>query len=236
MHPSVTALFQFACRYVTDEDIKDYSPSDPGYGNYVRRWSEILSSGTLPRECEFDLSEVICLTGYHDPEKERAPQRFRNYRRFTSAVALGLIHAGNYSEDVRRPANYLARDLIVDATDTSKDYLKLVRSVFEPTREILTARPEEQFPFFTFGSMILAQRAKDYLGAERAASKLIEDEATVRADDRINYLIVSSTFLLGLTVYDQHHEDWISFAKRLKNPRGHEDTQLIIEALVLEGS
>ena len=227
MDSSVVALFQYAQSRVTDQDIVDFSPGDPGYPAYVKLWTQIRRSGTIPRQWEFELSEVIELTGYWKPERTRDPERFRCYRRFTSAVAVAMIHYGHDSENVR-VANYLARDLVIDLDPTSKRHLSLLRSVAESTREVLsTTNLDVDYPFFAFASMILAQKARDWSAAEGAATQLIRDETAVRQDKSAT----DNRFLLGLSIYDQHHDDWISFAEQLKNPNGHEDTQLVIDAL-----
>ncbi len=216
---------------VTEQDIIDFSPGDPGYPDYVRLWTQIKRSGSIPPQTEFDLSEVIGLTGWAKPEEWDDPERFRNYRRFTSAVGVALLHGGNDSESVR-VANYLARDLVIDLDLTSKRHLSLLRSVVAATREVLsTTNLDEGYPFFTYAAMILAQKARDWNASEAAATQLIEDEAAVRKNDSLNWTIEDDRFLLGLSVYDQLHKDWISFAQALKNPNQHEDTQLVLEAL-----
>lgn len=233
MDSSVVSLFQYTQSRVTDQDILDYSPGDPGYPDYVKLWTEIRRSGSIPHKTEFDLSEVIGLTGWAKPEEWDDSERFRNYRRFTSAVGVALLHYGNDSESVR-VANYLARDLVIDLDATSKRHLSLLRSVVSATREILsTTNLDEGYPFFTFASMILAQKARDWDASEAAATQLIEDEAAVRQNDSLSWSIEDDRFLLGLSVYDQLHKNWISFASALENPNRHEDTQLVIEALNL---
>ena len=47
MNPSVDALFQYTRSRVTDQDIVDFSPSDPGYPNYVKLWTQIRRSGIM---------------------------------------------------------------------------------------------------------------------------------------------------------------------------------------------
>jgi len=42
----------------------------------------------------------------------------------------------------------------------------------------------------------------------------------------------SVIFLLGLTSYDQYHDDWVSLAQRLQNPNRDEAVQLVIDALI----
>ena len=231
MDSSVVSLFQHTQSRVTDQDIIDFSPGDPGYPDYVKLWTQIRRSGSIPKQTEFDLSEVIGLTGWAKPEEWEDPERFRNYRRFTSAVGVALLHNGNDSESVR-VANYLARDLVIDLDSDSNRHMSLLQPVVAATREVLsTTNLDEGYPFFTFATMILAQKSRDWRSAEAAASLLIQDESAVRQNESLNWSIQNDRFLLGLSVYDQLHKDWISFARALKNPNKHEDTQLVIDAL-----
>lgn len=230
---SVCALFEFTRGEITGREIVDYSPGDPGYPDYVKLWSEIHRTGQIPQRTEFDLSEVIGLTAWLEPGGCREPVRFRRYRRFTSAVGVALLHSGNDSDEVR-PANYLARDLIVDL-DRELDgggYLRLLRDVFPPTRDVLRASGwENQYPFWTFGMMLLAQMDGDWEAAHAAAAQLIEDESEVRRSEAVGYLVVDDRFLFGLSNYDQVHRDWYALAAGLRNPHGDGDTRLVIEAL-----
>ena len=76
MDSSVIGLFQYTQSRVTDQDIIDYCPGDPGYLNYVKLWTQIKHSGSIPQKTDFDLSEVIGLTGWATPEEEKDPERF----------------------------------------------------------------------------------------------------------------------------------------------------------------
>jgi hypothetical protein len=231
MHPHVNALFEFTRSRVSERHIADFSPNDPGYHSYVRLWTRIRRSGAVPTKTEFDLSEVIGLTGWANPNEFSDPDRFREYRRFTSAVAIALIHLGNDTECVR-PANYVARDLIVDCDSNELEHLQLVRSVFPITRDVLAATNcEVEYPFFTFGELILAQMANDHDDATRHAAELIADESAVRNNESLNWCLEDSRFLLGLTNYDQLHADWIRFATKLSNPRCDTNIQLVIDAI-----
>lgn len=229
MDASIESLFEYARSAVTDQDIIDCAPGDPGYGDYVRLWKGIRRSGSIPQKSEFDLSEVICLTGWANPEKWKNPGQLRTFRRFTSAVEMALLHAG---DDSRSPV-YLARDLIVDLDPSSKRHLRLLLDAFNATRVLLGGtRSNEVYPFFTFGSMILAQKARDWREAEEAATQLIKEENDVRNNDALNWAVQDESFLLGLTGDDLQRDDWISFAKGLKNPNKHGDVQHVIDAMI----
>ncbi len=229
MHPSVLALFRYVRPQVTAQDIKDYCPSDPGYGDYVAAWTDIWESQVLPRASRFDLSEVISLTGFADAGTRESPDRFRRFRRFTTTVAIALIHQRCCVMSVRA-ANYLARELLIDFDLKDRAHLSRLRPVFESTRAVLKAAPDgEEYPFFTLGSMILAQKASDWSASEAAATQLIVDEWAIRSDFE---WWEDQRFLLGLTVFDQHHSDWLALALDLINPTGHEDTALVLDALI----
>jgi hypothetical protein len=231
MEPSVYSLLQFTRSRVSTKHIAEFSPRDPGYEEYLRLWTRILRTGEVPMQTEFDLSEVIGLTGWADPDDFAHPERFREYRRFTSTVAIALVHAGNDCESVRG-ANYLARDLIVDCDPCDSEHLLRVRNVFPPTRDILAATNQEpEFPFFTFGALILAQMANDHEEAVRHAAKLVDEEAAVRTNESLVLFCDDSRFLLGLTNYNQLHADWIRIASGLSNPLQDMNTQLIIDAM-----
>lgn len=97
---------------------------------------------------------------------------------------------------------------------------------------LIATKVEWEYPFFTFGEMILAQLAGDYAASEAAASQLIADDQAVRSNDLTNCLLEGDRFLLGLTGYYQLHDDWLRFAGDLKNPTAHQDTQLVIDAII----
>jgi len=228
MNAAVEALFQDARSKVTDQDIRDFSPGDPGYGDYVKLWTRIRLTGEVPRETEFDLSEVINLVGGFGKHSEYEQDLgYRRFRRFTSSVGIVLVHFGNDSESIR-PTNYQARDLLIELDRGSKQQVSILREVVAATREVLLANNDNEYPFYTFSAMILAQIARDWRSAEAAATQLINDESTARNNDPF---VKDDCFLLGLSGHTHLHNEWISFAQELKNPNKHEDTQLVIEAL-----
>lgn len=229
MNPLVESLFELARTDVTEQHIVDYSPSDPSYRSYVELWTNILRTGDIPKRSTFDLSEVISLTGWVNSSDMENPSRFQQYRRFTSAVAVALFDFGNDSEVIRAP-NYLARDLIIDTALDDQSHFNAVRHVFPVVRETLVnSNREEEYPFFTFGSMILAAWADDHAALPNLARQLIDDDATVRNHEWMG--VDDPTLLFGLTNYDQLNADWLRFASALTNPYDDENLQLVIDAL-----
>lgn len=224
----IQALFALTRSRVSERHIREFAPRDPGYDNYVAIWTRILRTGEPPTKTTFDLSEVIGLTaGWGEPIAEHDPDRFRDFRRFTSAIAVSLIHSGNDPECVR-PVNYLARDLIVDCDLTDAAHFRAVRRVFPTTRHFLMDRGQCEAPFFTFGALILAQMAGDFEEAVRCAAQLLEDEVSVR--DQNDWCIEDSRFLLGLTAYDRLDDCWLRWGKSLSNPQQDDSLELVLNA------
>lgn len=127
---------------------------------------------------------------------------------------------------------YLACNLIVDLDRTSLVHLSLLRPVFEATREVLMKNMRGYiYPFYTLGSMILAQIAEDWSAADGFASRLIKDESNVRNTERHNGRIVDGRFLFGLTKRDILNADWHRLIGQLVNPNNCADTDFVIRAL-----
>ncbi len=231
MHPHVKSLFEWTRSRVSEQHISDFSPGDPGYASYVRLWTHIYRSGEIPRKSEFDLSEVIGLTGWVNVDDINDPARFRAYRRFTSAVAVALVTFGNDTESVRG-GNYLARDLLIDIELEEQEHFELVRQVLPLVRDTLKEIGyEEEYPYFTFASLILAHEAGDYEESFKLAKQLRQDESDVRESEALEYAIQSSQFLFGLTNHDLVQADWIRFARRITNPKNDQVLQSIMDAL-----
>lgn len=231
MNEHVDQLFQLTRRRISKRHIVDFSPADPGYDAYVRLWSEIHRTGEIPRESEFDLSEVIGLTGWADAVDYDSGKRFRDYRRFTSAVAVALVTGGNDSECVR-VANYLARDLIIDIDINDREHFDAVRKVFPAVRDaLIMSNNENEYPFFTLGSLILAHQAGDFKPMPSLAKQLIDDEAAVRNKEELKWSVVDSRFLFGLTVYDQLNREWVRLVSSITNPNNDNNIQWIIDRL-----
>lgn len=224
--PEVQALFDFTRSQITEQHIRKHSPTDPGYANYVRVWTEIMRSGVPPTRADFDLTETIGLTSWwSNAPAERSPS-FLEYYRFTSAVALSLVHSGNDCEEVR-PGNFLAYDLVSQCRIPGDPFFRLVREVLPVTRHHLSETDfDTDFPFFTLGSMVLAHMVDDHAEVARLAPQLIEDESRVRRELPAG---MGPRFLLDTTGYQLRNNQWLALAQGLTNPRGDADLQLLIE-------
>ncbi|RCS54618.1 hypothetical protein DTL42_05650 [Bremerella cremea] len=231
MKLQIKALFEYVRNQITEQHIQDYSPSDPGYHDYVRVWTKLLQSGQIPQQTDFELTEVINLTGWGNPVDYDDPEAFRAYRRFTTCVAWGLISHGQTAEYIR-PMNYLAYDLVTDCLPTNHQYFSLVRDLLPSLRDYLNnSQDEVEYPFLTLAALILADRAGDHNEVTRLAIELIEEEANIRHDERFRYGVRhDSQFLFGRTVYEQRQEGWIFWTKGVSNPSKDINVQLILEA------
>jgi len=231
MNPDVIKLLDDTRRKLTVDDIRDWSSVDPVSDSDIILWNQIRETGQVPRHAEFVLSEVIGLTGWQDPLALRAGERFLAFRRFSSAVAVSLLHQSNCSDDVRC-LNYLARDLIIDIDDQDPAHFDLVRNVFPPTRSLLVASNcEEEYPFFTLGILILAQRTKDWQAAEDAAAQLINDEVNVCQNESLNWAVQDQRFLLGLTNNNLLNADWIQLTRQIQNPGNDPNIAFLMEQM-----
>src|SRR3974390_1998580 len=83
-------LFHYAKGHITPRDIAEFAPMDPGYSNYVRTFTEILESGKLPHEADFDITETIGLTRWAKAGQFSEPLRFRRFRTFVTSTGLAL--------------------------------------------------------------------------------------------------------------------------------------------------
>lgn len=226
MNPHIQALVDYTRSRVTAEHLARSVPDDPGTPDYLRVWKSLLQDSELPSKVSFEYSEVIGSASGGLPKDPQKATEKRCFRRFTSAVALALIHAGNDP----RPVNYLAHDLVVDCDSREPEHLQLVRATLLPTRDLLAISScDAEFPFFTFAALLLAQLSCDIDQTCQLAAQLIADEAMAR-DSTLQDSSSDSRFLLGLTEYVQLHRNWIALASQLSNPTNDESMQLIIEA------
>jgi hypothetical protein len=101
-------LFEYSLGLVSPDDIAAFCPSDPGYPDYVRTFTEILTTRRVPEKGSFEVSETLELTLYEDADTERNPERFRRFRTFTNAVGLAMSLGTGLSANIfLAPIEYL---------------------------------------------------------------------------------------------------------------------------------
>ena len=232
MDSPTLVLFHLLRERLTEKDIQDFSPADPGYDSYVKLWTTIFATGKMPCESEFDLDEVIGLTGWFPADEATNPDRFRIYRLFTSSVACGL-----YLTDIefgsRRPLNYTLVRLINDAFDLGdRDIHSSIGDVLVELKVSLKQQRylDEEAPFLDAAEMIWAQRIGDFQRSESSAEALILEEHLVRKQMG-DHFWGGTKFLFGLTISDLLNSEWNDAFAKLTNPNNHEETQLVIDAL-----
>lgn len=232
MNTAVETLFSLLRRKVTLADIREFSPCDPGYEDYVLVWSKVLETGELPDHSDFDLSEVIRLRGYSNPTHESYAHRFCVYRLFVMTVACHLLRTTE--TDILHPASYIAIKLIRDAKEVADGTITgLLGDVLSETGDMLKGLDwlEEEYPFFYAAEMVWAQRVCDYTRADAVARKLLAEEQRVRQHEENYSGSPDYRFLFGLTIFNQLEEEWELAFRELVNPNECEDTQLVIDAL-----
>lgn len=222
----VQALFDFTRSQVTEQHVRDHSPTDPGYEDYVRVWTEILHCGNPPTKANFNLTEAIGLTSWETYGPTQPPPSFWEYFRFTRAVALALVHSGNDCEEVR-PGSYLAYDLLAQCHTLDDPFFCLVQAVLPVTRRcLIDDQFDTDFSFFTLASMVLGDIVGDHEEVAWLAHQLIEDESLARRELPGN---MGPRFLLDTTGYNLRNNQWLSLAQGLTNPRGEANLQLVID-------
>ena len=167
------------------------------------------------------------MTGWSKPASYTSPQRFREYRRFTSSVAAALVFLEKDTENIR-VANYLARDLIIDADPTDKEHFDAVANVFPVLQNTLEISLDVEHSFFTLGSLILSHMSNNYDKMAEFAERLKKEESEAiyswcnKKDSR---------FPFGITIFDQLKEDWDTFIAGLTNPNNDKEVQFILDGL-----
>lgn len=220
-------LFAYTARGLTPQDIADFCPGDPGYGDYVETFNTILRTRIPPVTTSFEISETIGLSTYVGAETVADPVRYRRTRVFANAVGA-CLYVGPCGGDDHNPANYLAITLLDDAWALQDaTLLVLLTPAFaELHARLLTDDPNES-PFFLLAQLILA-----FLGyapsvdQPQLAAQLIAGAAQYNEWG-------STNFLFGCTVYDQLQHRWLHFV-RLSFPRKtpHEDITLLRDELL----
>jgi hypothetical protein len=230
--PDLKALFEWTRRQVTEEDINNNVPNNLGCvglptitegktnkGNllFFNLWNGIRKSGRIPDTSNIDVQEVISMAGWDDPAQSRDAKSLLQYRRFTGAVGL-VSMAWDLLE--RGGENYLAYNLLRDLAPGQPEHLELLRRAFAEMKPLLKAqRDRGEYPFFTFGEVVLAQRAGDFTRSAELAERLLREEeevwmdATWRRRGRQD-----GPFLLCRTRFAHFEQGWKEFAAGLQNP------------------
>jgi hypothetical protein len=216
------------------EDISRFCPSDPGYGDYVRAFTAILESGTLPERADFDITETVSLTIWGDVERERGllldPVRFRRFRTFTNAVGIAFFIDDIEGVEDNLTPNYLAIRLIEDVHGLQDEtLLRMLPGAFTELQQSVTKsgwRPEE-VPFLLLGQLLLA-----FLGFPPTADipRLIEELKTEAAQHEARS---SGAFFWGCTFHDQLHERWHHFVRICFPPDSRDEAVNSLRAALL---
>lgn len=214
MTPACGELFDYASRHVTPKDVSDYCPGDPGYDDYVRAFTAILSSGSTPSASHFDITETIGLTRWVDADGEADPNRFRRFRTFTNSVGIAIA-AGPEGPDDCMPPNYFGVSLLDDAYALQDPHLlRLLSPVFAELHQRITETEwsAEESPFLILGQLVLA-----FLGfAPSADIAHLSEQLISEASKHAGH--ASPEFLWGCTFFDQLHVRWKHFVE-LSFPR-----------------
>jgi len=197
-------LFEYASQHVSPKDISDFCPSDPGYPDYVREFTAILSSRIPPTKSNFDITETIGLTRWADANHQRDAIRFRWFRTFTNSVGIAICSGSEGPNDCM-PPNYFGISLLNDALALrDAQLLRLLSPVFSDLHQRLyeSAWFSEEAPFFLLGQLVLA-----FMGfAPGADIARLTEELIAEATHHAGY--ASPDFLWGCTFFDQLHNRW----------------------------
>lgn len=146
------ALLERARARVTQEDVAQCAPNDPGYPEYVAAMVAILLRGESALHRGFAVTETIALTRWHDATAMADPARFRWFRVLTGAAEVLL-------DDSDAPHYRLARLLedsfaLRDGGDREAP-LDLLSTVAKEVSAHPYRSPEEQ-PFCVLAELLLA--------------------------------------------------------------------------------
>ncbi len=222
-------LFQYAVTFVSFDDIRRWSPTDPGYKDYVREWTTILTTRSLPLEYSFDVSEVITLNRYWKEGFEPDTAAFWRYRILTNAVEIAMRACGTDDGQSMTPS-YAAITSIHDGLKLDdKKLFGLLLSAFGELTAKLKSEQDEQALFLIL-AQILVRFTLRQSESEIAslAQMLIEDEPTYK-------LRTSTRFLWGTGFYDQFNALWRKYVEQLFPLQPHLQPIQLLRDLILNG-
>lgn len=208
-------FFKYAADNVTLEDVAKFCPNDPGYPDYVREFSAILTSRIIPTEFDFDITETINLTRWGKPEQEFQKQqaiRYRRFRIFTNAVGLAIILGPN-EDGWNMGCNYYAISLLDDIAELEDLYAnELLLPVLNEMHHKLshTGSPEEAV-FYLLAQLFLALMGHaPKTNLNELVNQLIAEERRLDTDNDDR-----QEFLWPRTSFDQLHDRWRHFVEKL---------------------
>ena len=190
----------------------------------------------MPRP-SFALTEAIGLTRWGRAEAAADVERFRQFRRFTSAIAAVLVDRDEDNGD--QTGAYLGRDFLIDADavddaadDAAKrEWIGRLRAAFPVLHRRLREQGDIEFVFLTLGSLLLAHWDGDIAACKRLAKHLLDEEAGVRRSMRHGFDVIDSRFVYGLTDGELVYQDWWSLAASLTNPGDDPELATVIGRL-----
>jgi hypothetical protein len=232
---SLSDFFEFHRARVTDEDIRDMVPSDPGFPGYIRFLKEVRDTGLLPDLHSPDLWEVVCAppiglkATIPAPLVPRYQASMSRYRNFVGSIALGSIDTiGPHGEwSWYNPVCWLMED----ADRHDRACLRFLRAALKVAGEKLahTETLSEADPlFFTLGVFFANCWLKDHPAMSAAARRLIKEEGEFRAQ----WCRGGTGFLWDLQrISKDRLERLKKLASELENPRNDFDVECVLRAL-----
>ncbi|QOV89343.1 hypothetical protein [Humisphaera borealis] len=227
VHAACEELFNYATDLVTQDDVAAFAPNDPGYPNYVREWLEIRDSRSIPLRTNFEITETVGLTRWVDADAGPDSDRFRRFRVFTNAVALGMSVSGRAHDD-DFPPNYTLISLMDDAAALQDAALwRLLLPAFEEAYAAWTQQRSREALFGLLALLLVHAHlgtTNDVLA--HLAERLIEMESGCPAR-------VPEVFLFGCTCYDQLNDHWKRHIHALS--KSVSDSLSLVRAALLDG-
>lgn len=144
-------LFELARERVTIEDVRRFAPGDPGYGEYVAAFTELLRRGEAALRSDFAVTETIALTRFSHANSEGDPKRFRWFRMLGCAVEI-LLDRCDWP-------HYAVAALIVDclALAQANDRAAPLDRLSAICREVAASGSgDDELLFCTLGELVLA--------------------------------------------------------------------------------
>jgi hypothetical protein len=223
--PSADTLLDRLRERVDDEILEEIAGCDYDFDapDNLRELRRIRDTGKTPAPMTWNPEEVLCLTRWSEPDERVRDEAKRARGHVMRAFACAaLLRAA--AEPANRDANFTCGE-----NDTLAQLLAsanvLGPEIMKATGQFLAWRTpqlemDEARPFFAFGLLSLAaagersQFPEALLG--RLAEWVVEEEAWNRTAQGQWFIGQRTRWLLGLTVYDQRSQVWVTLGARLR--------------------